>query len=115
MRHNESNPWAELIASSEIITIKAESKKKDKKRRYSSPTSWMAGIFEERVLGGMADAAVEYDRRRKRSLAKHKEGALRDLSKNTMASQAEMFRGLAKIPVDVIDMMEATGKGWFWL
>lgn len=80
-----------------------EAKKRHRDRKYSDNILLPIGVLEHRILGGIARSASEYRHRSDDSARKRKDGAIRDLIKNSVRSSQEFFSQAARVPGDIVD------------
>ena len=105
------NDWRTTLRESAVVEVGRGPKRDDasgtaapkprKKRRYSGGVLHALGVGERRVLGGLAAAAGDYLKRSKKSAAKRRDGAVRDLVANVARAQERAVTQLVKIPRDM--------------
>ncbi len=113
-----SSDWRTTLRTAAVVQVKpkrakratpvgptsdeaAVPKARKSKRRYSGGLLHALGVGERRVLGGLAAAAGDYLARSKKSAAKRRDGAVRDLARNLAKAQERAVAHLAKIPRDL--------------
>lgn len=102
--------WRTALRDARVVEVKRKRTAKDapgadgtpQKKKRSKGALYALGIAERRVLGGIAKAGSDYLERSKKSAAKRRDGAVRDVLDNLAQSQEKALRQLAKIPMDVL-------------
>lgn len=90
-----------------VPVVRVERLKKRRKKRggrsFSENILYPIGVFEHRILGGIARSASEYRHRSDESASKRRDGAVRDFMKNASRSSEEFFSQAVRAPGDILE------------
>jgi hypothetical protein len=93
------------------IVLEYKSKKKKKKKRYSKGLGDFQRVegrlsrVNRRIAKAVAEGASTYEKERKRSARKKKDGAIRDFAPNLGEAMSASLREASSVPVDVANAL----------